>query len=386
MGWKRKRRKKENKETFDAKAFKQLKKGKSAVSKEEVSEIVAAACKQVLNLQRQVEISKQEYEAVTSYLTDMQRIDAMEPAKKQQVNDAARNIINLTKERFRYQNSGDRIPMEKYRAMERYEKLIPKEMKNLYEQEQYQNMIHSDLRQLEGERGVIQYEKDSAEDKKIFLRRLVLGTCLLFVLLFGTLLAVGIITKTDLTLPLLMTVAMTAGIAAYVAAAARQCEKILKESDYRMNRLIQLTNKVKIKLVNSTATLDYIYEKYQIGSYQELSILWERYVKAKDEERRYRKSTELLEHYNNELISALRAEKVQDAEIWIYQTEALLDEKEMVEIRHHLNTRRQKIREQIEYNLKQMELCKKELKELSESGRAAQEQVEKIIRQYGIAV
>ena len=112
-------------------------------------------------------------------------------------------------------------------------------------------------------------------------------------------------------------------------------------TDYKLNRVIQLTNKIKIKLVNCTNALEYVYEKYQVESYRELSELWEKYVRTKDEERRYRKSTELLEHYNRTLMDTLFGEEVKDAEIWLYQAEALLDEKEMVEVRHHLNIRRQ---------------------------------------------
>lgn len=385
MKRKKKQRGQENIAEMDAReTMKQLKKSKKGLDREEIAKMVTLVCEQVLDLERQIEISKKEYEAVTSYLTDMQRIDGMELSKRQQVNDAARSITNLTRERFKYQNSGERIPPEKYRAMERYEKLIPDELKSLYEQEQYQNMINSDLRQLEGERGVIVYEKEQAADKKIFLRQLAVGSCVLLILLFGTLLAVSMLTGADMLLPLLMTAAMAAGIAAYIAVTAGKCERILKESDYRMNRVIQLTNKVKIKLVNSTNALEYSYEKYQVESYQELAALWERYVRTKDEEKRYRKSTELLEHYNNELIAALRTEEVKDAEIWIYQTEALLNDKEMVEVRHHLNTRRQKIRERLEYNLKQLELCKKELRELADDSEAYQELIEKIIGQYGI--
>ena len=48
----------------------------------------------------------------------------------------------------------------------------------------------------------------------------------------------------------------------------------------------------------------------------------------------------------------------------MYQTEALLDEKEMVEVRHHLNTRRQKIRERLEINAGQLDSYKEELEKI----------------------
>jgi hypothetical protein len=42
--------------------------------------------------------------------------------------------------------------------------------------------------------------------------------------------------------------------------------------------------------------------------------------------------------------------QVKDPEVWLVQTYAILDDREMVEIRHDLNQRRQKLREKIQYN------------------------------------
>ena len=147
-----------------------------------------------------------------------------------------------------------------------------------------------------------------------------------------------------------------------------------------------MTNKIKIKLVNCTNALEYVYEKYQVESYRELSELWEKYVRTKDEERRYRKSTELLEHYNRTLMDTLFGEEVKDAEIWLYQAEALLDEKEMVEVRHHLNIRRQKIRERLEFNNGQLALCEEELSQIAKGNGAYADLVAEIATEHGISL
>ncbi len=382
----KKRKQQGNEQALDAKeALRQLKRSKKGLSREEAAQIVGVVCEQIEELRHQIGISQKEYEAVTSYLTDMQKIDRMEPAKRQDLNDAARNIINLTKERVKYQNSSERLLMHQYRAMERYEKEIPDALKEIYEQEQYREMIHSDMRQLDGERAVIEYERDWAEDKKIFVKNLALGGGLLVVFLFLTLLAMNLITGTDMLVPMLFVLALAAGIVAYITVASGRAGKVLHASDYKLNRVIQLTNKVKIKLVNCTNALEYIYEKYQVENYREFSAVWEKYVRTKDEERRYRKSTELLEHYNRTLMAALEDEEVKDAEIWLYQAEALLDEKEMVEVRHHLNIRRQKIRERLEFNNEQLAMCEEELDQIAKGNSAYADLVIEIAREHGIS-
>ncbi len=348
---------------IEPRKLKKNKRGKKSVDipPEQIMEEIQG---QLPELERQIELSKREYEAVTSYLADMQKIDRLEPKEREIVNSAAYSISQITKERFQYQNDADRIPTEKYRAMERYEKILPQELKNLYEQEQYLEMVQSDLRQLDAEKAVIQYEKEQAEDKKQFLKNLSVGGIVMVVILFTVLVAAGIATKADMMLPLLLTAAMATAMVAYIAATAANCERVIKESAFKTNRVIQLTNKVKIKLVNSTNTLEYCYEKYEVGSYRELAQLWEKYTKTREEQKRYRKRMEMLEQCSRQLVETLRAAGVKDAEIWMYQTEALLDEKEMVEVRHHLNTRRQKIRERLEINAGQLDSYKEELEKI----------------------
>ena len=42
--------------------------------------------------------------------------------------------------------------------------------------------------------------------------------------------------------------------------------------------------------------------------------------------------------------------EIRDREIWLSQVLAIIDPREMVEIRHGLNVQRQRLRERIEYN------------------------------------
>ena len=57
-----------------------------------------------------------------------------------------------------------------------------------------------------------------------------------------------------------------------------------------------------------------------------------------------------LEYCCGAVQKILRRYEVQDPNIWVHQAVALYDYNEMVEIRHSLIIRRQKLRNQIEYN------------------------------------
>ena len=50
-----------------------------------------------------------------------------------------------------------------------------------------------------------------------------------------------------------------------------------------------------------------------------------------------------------------------DAKVWLNYTNAIIDPREMVELKHELITRRQKLRARIEYNTNVMDNTKTEL-------------------------
>ena len=50
------------------------------------------------------------------------------------------------------------------------------------------------------------------------------------------------------------------------------------------------------------------------------------------------------------MLNILKCYQVKDPAIWLHQTAALLDAKEMVEIRHNLIIRRQSLRRRMDYN------------------------------------
>ena len=73
-----------------------------------------------------------------------------------------------------------------------------------------------------------------------------------------------------------------------------------------------------------------------------------------------------LDALRRELLTILRRYQIRDPEMWLDQVSAIANEKEMVELRHQLILRRQKLRKQMEYNEKLGENAKGEIKSLVE--------------------
>ena len=98
----------------------------------------------------------------------------------------------------------------------------------------------------------------------------------------------------------------------------------------------------------------------------------------------YRKNTELLERYNAALVECLQRLGLKDAEVWVYQPEAIVDAREMVEVRHHVNERRRKVKERVDSAAKGFELAEKELKEFKEAYPKFATEMQMLLNKRGI--
>ena len=91
-----------------------------------------------------------------------------------------------------------------------------------------------------------------------------------------------------------------------------------------------------------------------------------------------------MNYHSEKLIRLLRGFYIRDAEVWIHQTIALLEPKEMVEIRHRLNVRRQKLRERMEYNMQVKGNSIENVREVLKKNPEAKEEVIETLKKYQI--
>jgi hypothetical protein len=140
--------------------------------------------------------------------------------------------------------------------------------------------------------------------------------------------------------------------------------KELKHASASMNKVILLQNKVKIRYVNNTNLLEYLYMKYGVESGSQLDRLWQQYKTEKVEREKMEAVEADLEFYSGELVKQLKKYRLFDPLVWTHQAAAILDNKEMVEVRHGLILRRQNLRKQMEYNAENAKAGQDEIKEL----------------------
>lgn len=74
-------------------------------------------------------------------------------------------------------------------------------------------------------------------------------------------------------------------------------------------------------------------------------------MEAKKERDKFERNCDDLDYFQGKMMRMLRDYKLYDAKVWLTQTQALTDKREMVEIKHDLIERRQKLRNRIDYQM-----------------------------------
>lgn len=319
-------------------------------NKEQRSDYVRNCLEKMADATRELENLSFEYNMVTSYLKDMEEIEALPPEEGEQLKDCARRVSLLQDRKTDFMGRARRITDEKYRMIERMEDEVEEGYEKLTEAENYQELIRKDLSRLDGEKHAYLYRKNEVmrliSDTKgmAVICVTALGLCILLLLFLQFFL------EMDTQLGYLLTAGVAAVAITLIYVKHVDARRELKRVETGINKIILLQNKVKIRYVNNTNLLEYLYLKYGASSAKELKDTWENYQIEKEEREKFRRAELDLDYSEQELLQILKCYQIQDPAIWLHQTEAILDTKEMVEIRHNLIIRRQSLRRRMDYN------------------------------------
>lgn len=336
--------------------------------REQRREYVQDCIDQIREASAELENLNFEYGKVTSYLKDMEEIEALPEEERAELNASAERIRELENRRGVYLEKKNRMSDEKYHQMERMEEEAEEGCRKLIETEDYQNLIRKDMSRLDGEKHAYLYRKDELKGMIADAKGMAVICSVALIVCFVVLFTLKYALRMDTQLGFLLTTGLAALVITLIFLRYTESVKELKQVEKGINRIIMLHNRVKIRYVNNTNLLDYLYMKYHVSSAKELQSLWEKYKIEKEERRRYREAELELDECQQELLNILKCYQVKDPAIWLHQTAALLDNKEMVEIRHGLIIRRQSLRKRMDYNKEMIiEKTKGEIRELAES-------------------
>ena len=299
---------------------------------------------------KELENLSYEYDMVTSYLKDMEEIEALPEEESSQLKECAMRVAELQDSKADFMERARKITDEQYYHMERIADEVEEGYEKLSEAEEYQGRIKQDLGRLDGEKHAYLYRKSEVMNLIADTRGMAiicvaaLGLCVVLLLLLQFFLDM------DTRAGYLLTAGAAATAITVIYIKHLDARQELRRVENGINKIILLQNKVKIRYVNNTNLLEYLQLKYGVSSAHELIDMWENYKAERKERENMRKAERDLDQNERELLQMLKCYQIKDPAIWLHQTEAILDRKEMVEIRHNLIVRRQSLRRRMDYN------------------------------------
>lgn len=339
---------------------------------------VINVCEQMIDISKEMDDVRREYDQVTAYLNDIHIVEGISGEQKNQLLDISTQVSKLIVARNEYINAEKKISDETYNQMEELEKEVPAIIRRLMDNEKYLDTLKRDLNLLAAEKvewSVLRQERQEEKESLQKLSKLLLGIFGVTAILVAV---ISIIMEWKL-LPIIIVAFFATVCASYTILRMQECDKDIRKCDINQNYAITLENRVKIKYVNIKNAVDYTYDRFRVNNSRELIYNYEQYQEVCKEREKFKVVNEDLEYFNNRLVRILRGLNLYDAKIWLNYANAVIDPREMVELKHGYFSRRQNLRNRIEYNLNAIADMRKEVDKYIEKMGDKSEQVRAIL-------
>lgn len=353
--------------------------------REDVSNYVKSQCEVMEESARHIDMAKEQYEIVTEHFNDIELFEAAPAELKKQIGAEAEIVDNLLVDRRIFRTGENKLSNSAYRRIEMYEDEFPGNIKFVEKQETIYESIKHDMRAVQGEQMALRLEARGLKRKQLHIKSAAFASLICLAAVFAiVIIAMVAMEGKDGSNTVLFVVitALSAVLALGMLAMLQGTHRKVVVTEIKLNKAINMLNKIKIRYVNAANVLDYEYEKYKVKNSYELARKYEVYLEMKQEQKNILEMTSKLSEAEERLMALLKKVGMQDCNIWASQVRALYNRKEMVEIRHELASQRQKLREQMEYNERKIEEAKNNIKDVTRKHPGFTNEALKIIDEY----
>ena len=347
---------------------------------------ITGCLEQMADASKEIDLLSGEYSLVTSYLTDIEEIEALPFDERESINFIAKKLDLLVEEKERLRGRKTVIDESNFRRLADLEDDIEDGIRKIKEAEEYDEKIKIDLKKLDGERHAYEYRRDELDSMRsnykgmtlIVLGAIFVCLIIMFVMQYG-------LQMKGAEVGIFISVVAGAGAITFMAVKYIDADKEAVKVGNSINKLILLQNKVKIRYVNNTNLLDYLYLKFGTDSAKRLEKQWKVYNDEKELRKMASEAEARSRYYEKELVAKLSNYHIKDPGRWVKQTKALLDRKEMVEIRHELIKRRQNLRKQMDYNKEVADVAQNEVREVADQYPRYAKEILELVSRYETA-
>lgn len=357
-------------------------KKKKLFEKDKITTYLQECLETIVESSKKVEELKTEHEILKTYYDDAITIDGLPKACREELFSIARKIRSVDEERDAIERSAVKMPKDKYEFVKENESTISRSIARMSESEKRLSLVKSDLNNLEGEKEALKIEKYELKNKLNVLQNFSKLAIILLMIIFVICIILALVFNFDPKLLVFTSIGIATLIAFCVFMIHRKILKELMITDLKLNKVIGLLNKVKVKYVNVVSTLDYVYKKNNVNSSYELNSLWGSYITSKKDKDIYDMAMDKLYISSEKLVNLLAEYNLAEPEIWVSQVSMLSSEESLKEYRKDLIYRIAQSEDSIEENTIIIKRKKEDIKSLLNKKGIDSEEVFKLMDKY----
>ena len=348
----------------------------------EREQYVRHICELMSGASADVDYKKTDYQKVTDKLQDMEEIEALPRADRQELREKAKRILDFEAQEAKYKRPVSKITEAKYHEVEQMENELPDIIKALKENEDYQTMVRRDMNLLEGEKAGLAYDRKENK-KRIASSKSSFVICLVAsILAYMVIVALRSMFYFDIKMPIIIVTGIVAICFTAIFVTYRDSVESVNKLSKQINRAINLQNTAKIKYVNITNAIDYRYGKYGINSSHELEYLYEKYLEEKEARHHTENAVLQLEILREELNVAIKRYRIKEPAQFVYAPSLLVYDEEMAAKRHELVIERQRLRKGMDFEVYNLDAYKDEIENLVKQFPQYSKHILKIVEEY----
>lgn len=351
-------------------------------NKQEREQYIRSALQQIADAERELHHLEYEYNLVTSHLTDIEELERLPEAMRLEIRETAEKLCTIEETQNVYKRKKNRISEEEFSRIEQVERDVEEGIRKLKEAEDYQKLVKSDMRRLNGERHAYEYRQEELDGELknasgmavICFSALVVCLIILFIL--------QVTMRLDMKIGYVLAVGVAAIVILKLFLRHGDAGREIVQVERDINRLILLQNTVKIRYVNNKNLLDYLCLKFHVKRAADLQALWDKYTGEKEEREKMERASQDYVYYQKEFLKLLRRARIKDTSVWLHQARAIIEGQEMMRLRQELFGRRKALRERLDYNRELAKIAQAEVTEISRKYPRYKDEILGLIGEY----
>ncbi|WP_026504009.1 hypothetical protein [Butyrivibrio sp. NC3005] len=313
-------------------------------------EYIDGLLKQMDEGEQQLNNMQFDYRTVTGYLHDMEILDALSKEDKADLEAVATRIFESQKQRETFLSREGKLTTAEYDTIDLMRGHEDETVKKMADAENYQKKIRKDLMKLDAERLSYSERMEIVDKELTNTRHLTIFIAIAFFIIVFTLFICHILLGLDVAFGYIIAVLAAALFSVLLYQKHMGCLEERKQVHAANAKLVRLQNAVKVRYVNNTNLMDFLYLKYNVTHSSQLKELISRYRKERERQKEFELAERNLDQDQRELLALLKNDGIQEPDIWLHQTQAIINHNEEVEVRHKLITERQTLRKRMNYN------------------------------------